>query len=388
MTMIWSTALVLGFLIFIHELGHYLAARSVGVRVEKFSIGFPPRILSLVSIDGGYELSFYFYKYSNKKLNWGPIYNTKISILNKIGTATEYVFALIPIGGYVKMSGVIDESMDENITEEEFEFNNKSFLAKVWILSAGVIMNVFTAFIIFTVISFYQGIPIVDAAIISEVTNNSPANSAGLMSGDEIIEINGSEISSWSDLVSIIQKIPNESAEILFMRGSSEMSTSLITESHSIQTENGMKNIGRIGVSPEYAYSSINFGEALNYGVKGTINGFGMMVMTFKMLASGSAGVKDLGGPIMIAKLAGQSAEMGIYALLTFMAFISLNLAFINILPIPGLDGGHIFLLVVELVINRPLSLKSRMIIQQVGMSFLLILMITVMFNDVLRLFN
>ena len=388
MTMIWSTALVLGFLIFIHELGHYLAARSVGVRVEKFSIGFPPRILSLVSIDGGYELSFYFYKYSNSKFQWGPIYNTKISILNKMGTATEYVFALIPIGGYVKMAGVIDENMDENITEEDYEFNNKSFLAKVWILSAGVIMNIITAFIIFTVISFYQGIPVVDVPIISEVTEKSPASSAGLLPGDEIIKINSSKISSWSDLVSIIQKIPNESAEILFLRGNSEMSTTLITESHSIQTENGMKSIGRIGVSPKYTYSSIGFSEALSYGVKGTINGFSMMIMTFKMLANGSAGVKDLGGPIMIAKLAGQSAEIGIYALLTFMAFISLNLAFINILPIPGLDGGHIFLLIVELVINKPLSLKSRMVIQQVGMSFLLILMITVMFNDVLRLFN
>jgi regulator of sigma E protease len=128
--------------------------------------------------------------------------------------------------------------------------------------------------------------------------------------------------------------------------------------------------------------------EALNAGVLATFNTVGMIVMSLHMLFTGVASVADLGGPIMIAQLAGQTANEGWIPLLSFMALISVNLAFLNIFPIPGLDGGHIFILLIESVIRRPLTLRARMVIQQIGMTFLLILMVTVVFNDITRLFN
>ena len=152
---------------------------------------------------------------------------------------------------------------------------------------------------------------------------------------------------------------------------------------------NGSKidTIGLIGISPVVLYSDISLLDAVGVGFNRTIGSFGMMIMSINMLISGSASVSDFGGPIMIAQLAGETAEAGWIPFLTFMALISINLAFINILPIPGLDGGHIFLHTIEAVIRKPLTLKTRIIIQQIGMSFLLFLMLTVMFNDINRFF-
>jgi regulator of sigma E protease len=116
--------------------------------------------------------------------------------------------------------------------------------------------------------------------------------------------------------------------------------------------------------------------------------GFGIMVMSIKMLVTGEASLKELGGPIMIAQLAGETARAGIPSFLSFMALISINLAFINILPIPGLDGGHIFVSIIQVIIRKPLSVKTRMIFQQIGMALLLLLMITVLYNDIGRLFT
>ena len=129
-------------------------------------------------------------------------------------------------------------------------------------------------------------------------------------------------------------------------------------------------------------------GESINIGFLNTVGSFGLISLTFKMLASGQATLKDLGGPIMIGQLAGETAKAGWIPLFNFMALISINLAFLNILPVPGLDGGHIFIILIETIIRRPLSLKSRMVIQQIGMVLLLGLMFTVMFNDIGRLFN
>ena len=132
----------------------------------------------------------------------------------------------------------------------------------------------------------------------------------------------------------------------------------------------------------------MNLGESIYYGYQKTIRSFGLITLTFQMLGSGQATLKDLGGPIMIGQIAGETAKAGWQPLFNFMALISINLAFLNILPIPGLDGGHIFLILIESIIRRPLSLKSRMVVQQIGMVFLLVLMATIMFNDVTRLFN
>ena len=155
-----------------------------------------------------------------------------------------------------------------------------------------------------------------------------------------------------------------------------------------IPVDDGIDTIGIIGIRPEYFYSPVNLGQAIAYGYNGTSNSFGLIMLTFQMLGSGQASLNDLGGPIMIGQIAGETAKAGWIPLLGFMALISINLAFLNILPVPGLDGGHIFIILIESIIKRPLSLKVRLAVQQVGMVLLLMLMVTVMFNDISRLFN
>tara|TARA_B100001142_G_scaffold94363_1_gene96169 strand:- start:74 stop:1246 length:1173 start_codon:yes stop_codon:yes gene_type:complete len=390
MTFIWATALVIGVLVFVHELGHFLAARSVGVRVEKFSVGFPPRFLSITSVNDGFDIKIFFYRLIDGHFKWAPVINSRIGIPGRVGSSTEYTIALIPLGGYVKMAGVIDESLDTVITNSPDEFMSKSVIQKIWILSAGVLMNVLIAFILFSGISYVQGKPeVIDkGAIIGEVVSGNSADKAGLKSGDEIISINNQSINKWIDLQTVLRPIPNTPIDVNIIRDGKELNFSFTTSSNFIPNENGIDTIGVIGIVPVTIYQPITLTESLNFGLNGTLNSFGMIMLTFKMLGNGSASISDLGGPIMIGKIAGEAAETGWMPLFTLMALISVNLAFLNILPIPGLDGGQIFIILIEAIIRKPLSLKARLAVQQLGMVFLLMIMVTVMFNDISRLFN
>ena len=149
MTTIWAFIILLGVLITIHEYGHFMAARSVGVQVERFSIGVPPRFLTIESVDSGYLFRIFFFKRAEGSWRWKPVMEKHIERPGRVGSNTEYVIALLPLGGYVKMAGMIDESMDTKITYEENEFMSKPLWAKIWILSAGVIMNTVFSFSIF-----------------------------------------------------------------------------------------------------------------------------------------------------------------------------------------------------------------------------------------------
>ena len=390
MTFLWATIFVLGILVFVHELGHFIAARSVGIRVERFSIGFPPRFISITSISYGWNIRFYFYKNVGGKLIWSPVYEKQIKRKGRIASGTEYVLSLIPLGGYVKMAGMIDESLDNQITDDPDEFMSKPTWAKYWVLSAGVIMNLITAFIIFSGISYIQGTSeIVDEPVVSKLRPDMPAIEAGVLPGDRIVAIDGSKINTWEELTNKIHKIPNTPITLTIDRNEIKFDISLTTTSMVIPNSNNMVDtLGIIGIAPEIIYSDILFGDALVSGFGATLNSVSMIIMSLKMLTTGAASVSDLGGPIMIAQFAGEAANEGWIPLLYFMALISVNLAFLNILPIPGLDGGHIFILLIESFIRRPLTLKSRIVIQQIGMTFLLILMVTVVYNDISRLFN
>ncbi|MBT3216836.1 MAG: RIP metalloprotease RseP [Candidatus Marinimicrobia bacterium] len=386
MTTLWATIFVLGILVLVHELGHYLAARSVGVRVDRFSIGFPPRLITFTSVDNGWNFNIFFYKRDESgKLIWSPIIEKFIASNQKIGSGTEYCLALIPFGGYVKMAGTIDESLDSEIENKPYELMSKSHLAQTWVMSAGILMNILLAFILFTGVSWHTGLPeAIDAPVVHEVISNLPAEKAGLLIGDKITAIDDAEINSWSDLSEVIHLLPNTEISLEWERDGSIL-TKQITTSFQVNPATG-DTLGAIGILPEIIYNPINFQTAASLGFLSTVNGFGMIINTLRMLFSGQASPKELGGPIMIAKLAGKFAERGWVDLLVFMALISVNLAFINILPIPGLDGGHILITIIEVVIRRPLTIKTRMLIQQVGMVFLLLLMATVFFNDFSRL--
>ena len=390
MTTILAFIFVLGVIVIIHELGHFFAARSVGVRVDRFSIGFPPRLFTVNSVDGGFEINLFFYKKNDmNKISWEIIKTWNINIPERKGSGTEYCFAIVPLGGYVKLAGMIDESMDGTIQNEPHELMSKPVWAQIWVMSAGVIMNILLAFVIFTSLAWYQGVPTSeDKPVIYSVEEDSPADKANLISGDKIIKVNDYNISTWSDLSSAIQEKPNESINITYARGGQESSVDIYTTFRVFPIDGKLDTLGMIGIAPELIYKPIGIIRASQLGVTSTVGGLGLVVLSIKLLISGQASMGDLGGPILIAQIAGETARAGLISLFGFMAIISCNLAFINFLPIPGLDGGHVFIILAESLLRRKFTLKTRMIIQQIGMAFLLLLMATVMINDIGRLFT
>ena len=387
MTTLWAFIVVIGVLVFVHELGHYLAARSVGIRVERFSVGFPPRLFTFTSEDEGWLIQMYFFSRSSVgKWEWQSVWEKKVSVSGKAGTGTEYCLALIPLGGYVKMAGIIDESMDTSITSAPDEFMSKSILSQTFVMSAGVIMNVLFAFFVYTGLSYHIGKPVENPpAIVSQLVDEMPAKEAGMLPGDKIISINGEPVDNWNDMALKIQSIPVKKITLEIDRDGIHL-TKQFTTSFRLDRA-GVDTVGSIGIYPKMYYIDVNLLQAGVSGFNVTVEGFRIIVLSIKMLITGEASLKELGGPIMIAQLAGKTAEAGIPTLLSFMALISINLAFLNILPIPGLDGGHIFLSIIQVIIRKPLSVKTRMIFQQIGMAFLLLLMVIVFYNDIGRLF-
>lgn len=389
MTTLISFIILLGILVTIHELGHFLAARSVGVYVEKFSIGMPPRIFTVTSKDDGWLFRFFFYRRVEGSFNWAPIFEIFFNKKNRIGTNTEYVVALLPLGGYVKMAGMLDENMDAKIVGKDNEFMSKPLWGKVWILSAGVLMNTLLAIFIFSSIAYFQGVPEYSKdPVVSQLQEGMPAKKAGILPLDKIIKIGEKDISTWEDMTTIIHANPLKILTVTIEREGQLKNFSLKTSFTLIPVDGVIDTIGIIGISPEFYYKELNFTESISIGANRTISSFDLIISSIGMLFSGTASVRDLGGPIMIAQLAGQTAEAGLIPYFTFMALLSVNLAFLNILPIPGLDGGHILIHLIEGIIRKPLTIKTRMAIQQIGMAFLLMLMFTVIFSDITRLFN
>jgi len=385
-----ATAVVIGVIVFVHELGHYLAARSVGVRVEKFSVGFPPRIITMISVPDGWDFKlFFFTKDDGGKIVWAPIYEKHISRPGRKGTFTEYCFALVPLGGYVKMAGLIDENLDSKIEHKPYELMSKPRLAQAWVMSAGVIMNVLLALLIYTGIAYNQGNPVIsDEPVIAQIIEGLPAEAAGMQTGDRIVEINGEPIKTWQELTEIIHSIPNTPINLHFERDDIIIEKNLVTSFQPALVDGEIDTLGVIGIASEVTYEPINLFQAIGGGWQATKSVFELIGTTLKMLATGTATMKDIGGPIFIAQMAGETARAGLAPLLFLMAMISVNLAVINILPIPGLDGGHLLVIGIESIIRRPLSLKAKIAIQKVGMTFLLILMITIIVNDISRLFT
>ena len=347
--------LLLGVLIFVHELGHFLAARSVGMRVEKFYMGF-----NLFGI--------------GIKKKWGE---------------TEYGIGLFPLGGYVKVSGILDESMDPSSTGADYEYQSKNALQQIWFASAGVIMNFLLAIIIFTGIVYHIGVRVQDErAIVGEVIPDYPAQSVGITSGDLILSVNGKKISSWAEMTELIHPIIDQTVILERERNGIIITDTLVTTTSQSYIDGELKLVGMVGIAPIVEIVPTTLFQAVGEGFSLTSDWLVIIFDSLKMIATGEASFKEIGGPIMIAKLTGESVRNGFLSFLNFMAIISINLAFINILPIPAMDGGHIVVSVLEGVSRRKLPTKVKMGVQQVGVLILLLLFVFVMFNDISRLFQ
>jgi len=351
MTTLLATIFVLGILIFFHELGHFLVAKRSGIRVERFSLGFPPKLIG-----------------------------------KKIGD-TEYCISWIPLGGYVKMAG--EDPDEKQIKGEPWEFMSKPVHTRALVVFAGPAMNFILAILIFWGIIFFAGKHEIheDTNQIGLVAPGGPADKAGIKPGDRIISINGIEVSTFKEMADIIHKQVEKPVEVKWRRDGEEHFAMITTFKDRILDEEGEINyIGKIGIGPTYTTVKVGFFQSLWEGIDTSIF---ILVETIKFiigLITGTASIKLVGGPIFIAQVAGQTAKAGIASLLSFMALLSINLSLINVLPIPVLDGGHLMFLGIEKIKGRPLSLKQRAAMQQIGLAFLILLIIFVTYNDFLRL--
>ena len=353
MVTLLSFLVVIGVVVVVHEFGHFIAARSVGIRVERFSVGFPPRMIG-----------------------------------RQVGD-TDYCISWIPLGGYVKMAGMIDESMDdpEKITGAPDEFMSKNFLQKSWVISAGVILNFILAWVIYSGLTISEGIPIPsEEPIPASVMAGHPAAEAGIQPGDKILSIDGETIPTWEALVEHVHANPDVPMQFVYEHEGALTEATITPRSGNIPSKE--EPVGLIGISgPGIAgYEPVGVWGGIVSGGRQTVYILGMAVDTIKQLLTGGATVKDLGGPVMIAKWSGEVAEQGFSALIRFIAFISINIGFLNILPIPVLDGGHLVLILLEAVARRPIPVKVKLAIQQVGMVGLLLLMAFIVWNDAGRI--
>ena len=388
-TTILAMIFVLGVLVFIHEMGHFIAARSIGVKVEEFSLGFPPKLISFTPTNAGLIFKIYFFeKNEHGKIKWKSIFELNINSKKYI-TNTEYSLSIIPLGGYVKVAGFIDESFDNKVTGGSDELNSKTKLQQIWFMSGGIIMNMLLAIIFFSGITMIQGVSEENnEPIIREVSPGYPAELAGIKPGDRILEVENISIEKWSDATSIIKSNVDGDIDIKWISDNKIKYALVSTKLTKIPDGNEIKEVRIIGVQGGYEIREASFFESILSGFKKTIFWVNMIVQSLSMIISGGPSFNDIGGPILIAQLAGDSARAGIISLLSFTAIISVNLAFMNLLPIPGLDGGHILITLIEFISRRTIPLKIKMFIQQIGMALLLLLMALVMFNDISRLFT
>lgn len=387
MIYILAFIVLIGVIVFVHELGHYLAARSVGVGVERFSIGMPPNFVDFTKTKKGLIIDIYFFVLKNGKVKWQKIYSTTLSSFN---TPSETIFTigLLPLGGYVKMKGILDESMDSEFKGEKDELESKNSLQKIWVMSAGVIMNLILTFFVFTLIGNLQGDTKIENpnTTIDYIVPDQPAYNAGLQVGDSFIAIEGANVDSWYEAVGQIEKYPNETITISFNRQGETLNKQVTLGARPDLTSGRVdREVGALGISKNQVPIELNFTESLVYGLNETKWAMTLMTSSLKMIFQGNVSRDEVGSVIMIGDMAGQAAQAGLVPFLFLMALISVNLAYINILPIPGLDGGHIALILVESLLGRKLSVKTRIRIQSVGMFILLSLMVFLLLNDIIR---
>ncbi|MCI0331160.1 MAG: RIP metalloprotease RseP [candidate division Zixibacteria bacterium] len=352
MTTLLATVFVLGILVFVHELGHFLAAKRAGVRVERFSLGFPPKLFG-----------------------------------KKIGE-TEYMISWLPLGGYVKLAG---ESLEEEESNQPYSLSAKPAWVRAIIFAAGPFMNFVLAFVLLWGIFFVSGDVEVDKSkiVIGSVQPGSPAEKAGLKPGDVILSLNGGRLGRFDSLAEKIYSMPGQPVELAWVSGNDTLRKTLVTMKEKSYNEKGEAIfIGRIGIQQAFSRKPVGF---LTAGERAGLTTFaftGQVARFVKGLFTREFSLKSVGGPVFISKIAGQEASRGFSQLLFFTALLSVNLALLNLLPIPALDGGHLLFLAIEGVIRRPISVKARAVVTQAGFGLLLLLIVFVTYNDIMRLFQ
>jgi regulator of sigma E protease len=349
--------LILGVIVFFHELGHFFMAKLYGVKVDEFGIGFPPKIFGF-----------------------------------KKGE-TEYSINWIPLGGFVRIMGEDGENKSDPRS-----FSSKSVSKRFQIISAGVIMNFILAFIIFSsifIIGFPQDVTGEDLSelknardikvLISEVVKDSPAEKAGLKAGDVILQANKKNIASVKDLQDHTKENVGQVMTLNILREKETFTKEIVPR------KNHPDNQGPLGIAlvrtAVVSYSPL---EAIKKGYEYTVHLTVLIIMAFagiiwSLFTTGKT-IAEVSGPVGIAVMTQQAAAMGFMSILNFTALISVNLAIINALPFPALDGGRLLFLIVEKIKGTPINQQWETKINNVGFMLLMLLMVVVTFRDVARL--
>ncbi|HEU4558792.1 MAG TPA: RIP metalloprotease RseP [Longimicrobium sp.] len=448
MLTIVSTVVVLSVLILVHELGHFLAAKAVGIQVPRFSLGFG-------------------------KVLWGF----------RIGE-TEFVLSAIPLGGYVKMAGMEDDEAAEALegpggpaeeVDPERTFDSKSIPARVLVISAGVIMNFLFAWLIFSIVAFAYGerritemrvsvagtvatpagpalagiregarvthvggrpvsdwntvdsvltqasgsvelrfadappvkvqVPAAELErrtalaaltpwsppVINSVVSGTPAARAGLREGDRVVQAAGAPVRSWQELVRTIQSHPGKPLPLVVQRGEQTLRVTVTPDADrvTVPPDGRSLSIGRVGAAgPRLPYlrETVGVGEAVVTGARATWATSAEIVKILRRLIVGELSPRNLGGLLSIGEASGETARLGLEVWLLFLAAFSVNLAVLNLLTIPILDGGHLMFLAFEAVRGRPLSVEARIRLSQVGLVIVVALMLWANGNDIVRI--
>lgn len=434
--------LVLGLLIFVHELGHFLAAKSVGISVQRFSLGLGPR--------------------TRLAWRWGE---------------TEYCVSWVPFGGYVKMAGLEDEDTPlegprvESAVPADRTFDSKGILARVWVISAGVVMNALFCVALYVAVAAVYGtrtdptttvfevreaelptgagplatlrrgdrilringdtmtswgavaeafltqretplrievegrsepvlvdVPLREQGgraaalralvpwhepVLGNVLPGWPAEAAGLRAGDRIALVDSTPVLTWQEFVRIVSRSPGDTLTVTAVRAADTVRVTLVPR----QIRERDTTLGRVGVESAVRVERHGLSGAVRVGFGDAVRAAGLVLFTLKGLVLGDLSPRDLGGPILIGQLSGEAARQGLRPLLSLMALISMNLAILNLLPIPVLDGGHLVFLAAEAIMRRPVPLVLRQRLTQIGLFVLVAIMLFALFNDVTRPF-
>ncbi|MCD6232305.1 RIP metalloprotease RseP [Candidatus Aerophobetes bacterium] len=335
-----SIILVFFLLIFPHELGHFLLAKIWNIRVDKFSLGMGPKLFSF-----------------------------------KRGE-TEYLISWLPIGGYVKIAGM--QPGEENV---ERGFQKQSLGRRILVLLAGSFANYLVAIILFTLI-FMVGFWTfqVDIPIIGEVKDGSPAALANLTPGDKILKINGKKIGKWEDIAMTIEENKEEETLTLEIQREKEIFTVTLTPAFDPDLNKKV-----IGITPLKVFKRCNPLVALIEGAKESFMITGLIFISIGGMITGKVPL-EFAGPVGIVQFVRESAHLGVISLLSLAAFLSINLALFNLFPIPVLDGGRLFLLLLEKIRGKALGLEKEAIINYIGFIIIIFLFFLVTYQDILRI--
>ncbi|MBI2359555.1 MAG: RIP metalloprotease RseP [Deltaproteobacteria bacterium] len=343
-----SAVVGLGILIIIHELGHFLIAKLSGVGVLTFSVGFGPKVWS-----------------------------------RKVGE-TEYALSAFPLGGYVKMVGE-DPDAEVDATDIDRSFSHQGLAKRTAIVAAGPLFNLLLAVVVFIWIFMVHGVPTL-TTVVGGVEPQSPAAQAGIQKGDRIVSVDGRAVKKWEELSSRIKESGGKALGVRIDRDGREMDIVVQPTQREGRSVFGETiEVWAIGVASEVGIEKSSpllavgraFYKTGEYSVL-------TLVAMYKMI-KGDVSPRNLGGPLLIAQMAGQQAREGATSFFFFVAILSVNLGVLNLLPIPVLDGGHLLFFLLEVVLGRPVELKHRERAQQIGIFILILIMIYAFYNDITR---